>query len=172
MTPARLARLAARALGRTPTRDELADWTRVLDRVPDDTADQALLDHRATSTYPPTLADVRRLATIALNDRAMRAETDLRRLERETGMTVDGQPLVPMPPEVRQAAAELAARQRARTAALDPNPEHLGSSPETRHAPTTWPCCEHCTGVHDDIGHPVRHRLPCPTCDTPEGASA
>lgn len=118
MTPARLARLAARALGHTPTRDELADWTHVLKRVPDDIADQALLDHRSNSTYPPTLADVRRHATVLLNDRAMRAEAEARRLERETGQTADGQPLVPMPAEIKDGLRELAARQRARAAAI------------------------------------------------------
>lgn len=178
MTPTALVALVARALNRPGTQPELLDWARVLERVPDDIADQALLDHRATSTYPPTLADIRRLATLALNDRAMRAEAEQRRLERETGQTADGQPLVPMPAEVRNLTDQLAARQRARAAALEPDPERLGAGPETGHAPRTWPCCAHCTGTADQVGHPP-HRLPCDLCTAPaldasthEGASA
>lgn len=119
MTPLALVPLVARALGRPGSAAELEDWERVLKHVPDDVADQALLDHRATSTYPPTLADVRRHATAITNDRAMRAEAEQRRRERETGMTPDGQPLVPMPDHVRDGLRELAARQRARHNALE-----------------------------------------------------
>ncbi|MCU1592437.1 MAG: hypothetical protein JWP11_3693 [Frankiales bacterium] len=157
MTPTALAALASRALGRIPTRDELADWGRVLQRVPDDIGDQALLDHRAASTYPPTLADVRRHATALLNDRAMRGEAEQRRVERQTGCTADGQPLVPMPPAVREAAAQLAARQSARDAALTGQSQPT-SSPSPTVRPSA-PCCPHCP----DSPHPP-HRTACDGC--------
>lgn len=165
MTPAPLVALVARALGRPATKTELNDWAHGLAHVPDDIADQALLDHRTTSTYPPTLADVRRHATSLLNDRAMRAETEQRRLERETGMTADGRPLVPMTDEVRQARADFETRQRARDAALLP----LDQQP----SPNTWPCCAHCPST----AHPP-HRAACEQCtapmdgSTPEAAGA
>lgn len=157
MTPTALVALVARALGRPGTTAELQDWARVLQRVPDDIGDQALLDHRASSTYPPTLADVRRHATALLNDRAMRAEADARRLERQTGQTADGQPLIPMPDEVREAAAQLAARQSARDAALTGQSQPT-SSPTPTVRPSA-PCCPHCP----DSPHPP-HRTACDGC--------
>jgi hypothetical protein len=162
MTPTALIALVARALGRPGARLELEDWGRVLAHVPDDVADQALLDHRASSTYPPTVADVRRHATLLLNDRAMRAEAEQRRRERETGMTADGKPLVPMPEQVRAAAAELSARQRARDVALNGGPEVSGPAEPLGVSPQAWPCCAHCPGS----AHPP-HRTACDSCAAP-----
>mgnify|MGYP000318304780 CR=1 FL=1 len=167
MTPAAVAALVARALGRPGTHDEVTTWARVLEHFPDDAADQALLDHRATSTYPPTLADVRRHAIAILNDRAMRAETEARRIERETGRTTDGLPLVPMPATVRSLADQLAARQAARDAALQPDPPRDTNPGEGTRERATWPCCAHC---HDEPPHPP-HRAACELCPTPAEAS-
>jgi hypothetical protein len=167
MSPHRLLQLVTRALGRTPRRAELEDWADVLRQVQDDDADAGLTTHRASSPHSPTPADVRRQAVVIANDRAMRAEAEARRLERETGRTIDGQPFVPMPDEVKQASAHLAARQRDRDAALSSGPEMSGPTEPPRVSTPTWPCCPHCTGTDDPIGHPP-HRTPCDQCtDTP-----
>lgn len=106
MTPERLVPLVARALARPGSQHELLDWSDVLRHTTDDDGDQALQLHRSTSPHPPTPADVRRLAIGLANDRAAREIVHRRRLEVQTGIAQEGdhagQPLVPMPAEIRE----------------------------------------------------------------------
>jgi hypothetical protein len=156
MTPGPLVELVARALGRPGNQHELRDWAAVLERVPDDVADQALLAHRTGSPHPPTPADVRRGATAILNERALKAEQARLRHERETGTTLDGQPLLAMPDQVRDGLAEVNRRITERSAAIRPDDEP---------APRDRPCCEHC----EHCGH--GHRWDCESCTrTPSAA--
>lgn len=114
MTPDRLIPLVARALGRPGNKHELADWAAVLHATTDDDADAGLLLHRSNSPHPPTPSDVRKAAVAIANDRAQRAVATRRRQELETGIALEGdhagQPLVPMPPEIREQLVELEQR--------------------------------------------------------------
>lgn len=116
MNPDRLIPLVARALGRPGNKHELADWADVLATTTDDDADQALINHRSTSPYPPTPADVRRHAIAIANTRAEQAQLELRRRELEAGVALDGdsagQPFVPMPEQIRAQLADLEQRHR------------------------------------------------------------
>lgn len=122
MTPIRLTALVAKALGRNPNRLELDVWGEALtcrgtipcpaqDCPHDDEADQALRQHLATSTYPPTPADVRRIAVGLANLRVEERE----RQEREAALDR----AVPPTPEYLAAKAEWERRQAERQAQLD-----------------------------------------------------
>lgn len=89
MTPTRLVALTRRALGRAPSQLELEVWGEALacrgrtecpmtDCPHDDEADQALKQHTATSTFPPTPADVRRIAVGLANLRVEALEREQR----------------------------------------------------------------------------------------------
>lgn len=150
MTPERLVPLVDRALGRKGRAAEYADWAALLARFDDETCEQALLTHRRDSPHPPTLADVVKQAVVLTNDRAMRAAAERRRVEVETGIAQEGehagQPLVPMPPEIRDGLRVLAQRHqvpdatdlddaarlaqaRAEVAALEPIPMPESTEP-------------------------------------------
>lgn len=118
MSPERLPDLVDRALGRRGTTQEYLDWASVLHRVSDTDADAALLAVRSTIPHRPEPADVLKAAIAITNDRAMRAEAERHRRERDTGIDEHGRPLVPMPDHVRAGLRELQAKQAARHAVL------------------------------------------------------
>ena len=122
MTPVRLTALVARALHRQPTRLELDVWGEALacrGQIPcppadcphDDEADQALRQHVATSTYPPTPADVRRIAIGLANTRVEAEQLAEREAAREHA--------VPPTEEYLAARAEWARQQAKRAAQLE-----------------------------------------------------
>jgi type II secretory pathway component HofQ len=132
MTPDGIVRLVTDALGRPGRASEYREWAAALERYDDADGWAALSMHRRTSPHPPQLVDVLRCAVVLGNDRAMRAAAENLRIEQQTGRAHDpsdperhGKPLVPMPPSVREAARQYAARQNARDTALDVDREAL-----------------------------------------------
>lgn len=122
MTPTRLTALVARALNRRPTQLELETWGDVLacpgqpcpphDCPHDAEAEKALRIHTAASTYPPTAADVRRLA-VGLANQRVEAH---RKAERDAAIAG----AVPPTPAYLAAAEQLRQRQAARARELEP----------------------------------------------------
>jgi hypothetical protein len=130
MTPDGIVRLVTDALGRPGRASEYREWAAALERHDDADGWAALSMHRRTSPHPPQLVDVLRCAVVLGNDRAMRAAAENLRIEQATGRVHDpsdperhGKPLVPMPPSVREAARQYAARQNARDTALEEDPQ-------------------------------------------------
>lgn len=140
MTPSRLRALTEHALGRPPTVHDLQVWGEVLacpprsncplaDCVHDDEADQALLQHRRTSTFPAAPADVRRIAIGLANARVERAEqAEFDRVHAQA---------VPPTEAYLAAAEELRRKQAARQRELDATLEAPARQSEP--ARTGWP---------------------------------
>lgn len=148
MTPLRLVELVTRAVGRAPTALDLDVWGEALtcrgdttcpsaDCVHDDEADQALRTHVASSTYPPTPADVRRIAIGLANQRVEREQHAARQAELAAG--------VPPTPEYLTAADEFRRRQAERDRALEVDADSVRLSPEQREA-ARRAMDEHATG--------------------------
>jgi hypothetical protein len=126
MTPAALSALVAKALNRKPTQLELDTWGDVLscpgqpcsptDCPHDAEAEKALRTHVAASTYPPTAADVRRLAVGLANQRV----EALLKAERDAAIT-NAVPPTPVYWEATEKLRQAAAR-RARD--LEPAPDN------------------------------------------------
>jgi len=132
MTPWRLAALVKTATGRRPSDSDLIVWGDALacrgrlecpaaDCVHDDEGDQALKQHFASSTYPPTPADVRRIAIGLANLRVEQTE----RLEREQANAER----VPPTAAYLAARAEFERRQAERARDLDQATDTVGSTP-------------------------------------------
>lgn len=136
MTPLRLVELITRALGRGPTPLDIDVWGTALacrrDTCPpvdcphDDEADAALRQHLASSTYPPTPADVRRIAVGLANVRVERELQAIREAE--------AQAAVPPTPEYLAAAEDFRRKQAEKAKALEPDPAELRLSPAEREA--------------------------------------
>lgn len=127
----------------------------------------AVPDSTSTSTAPPAL-HARDRCPQHLGERAgtcgpCRAE------QLEADRVLDQQPTADVAAGAAAVRAALAGATRRQPET--PMPERLGTSPESGHAPTTWPCCDHCTGSE----HPP-HRVPCDLCaaaaPVPEAAQA
>lgn len=121
MTPVRLVELVTRATGRTPTPLDLDVWGEALacrrttcpvaDCPHDDEADAALRQHLANSTYPPTPADVRRLAVTLAN---VRVERELQAIR-----DAEARQAVPPTPEYLAAAEDFRVKQAEKAKALE-----------------------------------------------------
>lgn len=182
-TRALLALGAATSRDWAPTSTDVDAWAALLDDLDFDDCRNALLAHAKQTHHRPVPADIRAGVKRIRADRLERAPLavpaadpddvqayldDLRTdRHRNAGTHPGPQPkhllsafrdVPPASPAAIDAAVDLV-RQIPRT----PRP-----APAAEPAPTTWPCCQHCTGTDDQVGHPP-HRVPCQLCpdDTP-----
>lgn len=164
-------------------------WRRAMHGLRLDDAKAAIVEHFTTSTDWLMPAHVRAGVTRIRKDRIERRAIDWvpdadpddpiayqRALREANARAADGteQPrdLQQLPGTFRDVPhASLAAIEAARAALPPRRPRDPQPQPAAAAEALTWPCCEHCTGTDDAVGHPP-HRLPCGRCAEPSPVDA